>query len=212
MRTVSLLAAFVAVLASGCGGGGGDTPAPTAGSPAPSQSPPPAPPPAPAPTTAPGTWTAPLGTCVNPIGTAEMTGISLGHMPCLAGSYYAVLINENFSNTGARIGKTCSVTIGLDGTFTLYVDGAVETVYRKTVSTVINGVEQSNSFAYSYFSAGSTPAITALELWNGGAVVVAVDPSRIAFTPFFLSTSKVRITANYLPAGASSNRYLVCEG
>lgn len=141
-----------------------------------------------------------------------MTGISLGHLPCLAGTYYASLINEDFLSTGPRIGKACEVTIALDGTFTVSIDGAVEAVYKKTVTAVIGGVEQSANFAYSYNAAGSQLAVSALEFWNGGSVKVAVDPAHIASTVFVNAGSKLRIDADYRPAGKTDNKYVACEG
>jgi hypothetical protein len=186
MKNRRTLVGLSALVLAACGGGGGSSPTPAAGSPppAPAPSPPPPAPPPPAAATL-GTWTANLSTCINPFGGAvEMTGNSLGHLPCLAGSYYAALILEDFSASGPRIGKTCNVTIALDGTFTPSIDGAVEATYHKTVDAVINGVEQSASFDYGYMANGTTPAVSAQEFWNGGSVRVDVDPSHIGFVPF----------------------------
>jgi len=41
---------------------------------------------------------------------------------------------------------------------------------------------------------------------------ITVDPAHIAFTTFTNAASKLRIEADYQPAGKTDNKYLVCEG
>ena len=212
MKRASVLAVLFATLVAACGGGGGGSaPAPNAPAPGPAPTPAP-PPPAPAPPPGPtaGTWTAPLSTCINPIGgPIEMGGSSLGHIPCLTGTYYATVIRENFQSTGPRIGKSCDLSIAANATFTVDVDGGAVATYQKTVDAVINSVEQSGSFGYGYSAAGSSLAISAIEFWNGESAFVVVDPAHI-FTTFVNPAAKVRIEASYKAAGSTT--YLVCEG
>ena len=222
MKNSRVLAGLCAAVLSACGGGGGSVPPPTAGGPPSAPVPAPAPvpsppPPPPAPSGLPGTWTAPLATCANPdvFNHPELGPQSLGNIPCLTGTYYATVIEEDFFPTGPDVGKACSLSITSDATFTVSIDGAVVATYLKTVSAIISGVEQSGTFVYGYWPNGANPVITATELYNSGSAEVIVNPTQFGAPialPFTNPTSKLRIEANYKPPGSSSSTYLVCEG
>ena len=128
---------------------------------------------------------------------AQVGGARDEVLDAIAGNYYALVITEDFSAGGSRIGKTCNLTIVLDGTFTLSINGGTEATNHKTVDTVVNGVEQSASFGYSCGAAGTSLGVGAIEFWNGGSVRVDVDPARVNFTPFANPTSKLRIAATH---------------
>lgn len=186
---------------AGCGGGGAGAGGPN----------PPPPPPPPPPTT-PGTWTAATRTCVNPIGAPiGLSSTSQGHIPCLAGTYYANLTFENPATTGGRIGKTCNLAIGADGSFSLSIDGLDQVRVLKSVATVVGGYEITNNFNFEYLNVGPPPSVAALIIANGNSLSVVVDPLRVRVGSNFQSpTAKVQIEGTY--TSTSGSFAFICEG
>ena len=136
---------------------------------------------------------------------------SLGHIPCLAGKYYANLTFENFATTGGRIGKTCNLTVGTDGSFALNIDGVEQVRVLKSVALVVGGYELSNNFLFEYLNVGPPPSVAASIIANGNNLSVVVDPRLVRVGSNFQSpTAKVHIEGTYRsPAGSFA---VICEG
>ena len=210
-RRTAWACAVLIVLGSilGCGGGGGSGSGAGAGGGNPT---PPPPPPPTSTGTAPGTWTASASTCINPIGAPiGLSSQSLGHIPCLAGTYYANLTFENFATTGGRIGKTCNLAIGTDGSFALSIDGVEQVRVLKSVALVAGGYELSNNFLFEYLNVGPPPSVAASIIANGNHLSVVVDPRLVRVGSNFQSPiAKVHIEGTYSsPSGAFA---FICEG
>ena len=125
--------------------------------------------------------------------------------------YYANLTFENFATTGGRIGKTCNLTVGTDGSFALNIDGVEQVRVLNSVAAVVGGYELSNNFFFEYLNVGPPPSVAASIIANGNHLSVVVDPRLVRVGSNFQSPiAKVHIEGTYRsPSGSFA---VICEG